>query len=401
MVLGRIGRIWRHEGAAGLWTRLRHPKHTGGAGALTPRVVPPFRLTGPDPALVSAVRDAIGRLLGPAAVSDEAAATTIHIAPPVGKGAKFGAQDALLFPEPESAARFLGQAGKGILADCGAVLLPDAALLAAFRRAGLGEGRLFVLPALSDPARDGLAGGLARWLVAAGALAPDRVDPALFPALRDLGPGARLCLGLPESRARRAGFLRQNLPEFRIFDGLRLRPGWQGAGWSHATIARAALARNAVPLLVCEDDMRPQPDFRARLATVQAYLDRTEWDLFSGLLTDVPEDCHIHRVEKQGDLTFIHLDYATGMVLNICNRRVLEHLASWTPADGQPRSDTVDAWISRMPGMRVVTTLPFLAGHDATAVSTVFGFANRRYDSLIRASERRLARLAAAWSPHG
>ncbi|UXU80328.1 hypothetical protein GB880_011050 [Paracoccus sp. SMMA_5_TC] len=44
-----------------------------------------------------------------------------------------------------------------------------------------------------------------------------------------------------------------------------------------------------------------------------------------------------------------------------------------------------------------MTTLPFLARHDDAAMSTVFGFANRRYASLIRASESRLSRMAAEW----
>ncbi len=415
MVLGKIGRTLRREGVPGLWMRLRHPKRSGGADALTPVQRQPFRLAdaGDAPALAQAVADALRRILGPDALVETAGAgdaTTIHLAPNLvpragGRAGGFGPRDVLLFADAGAAGGFLAGPGRRGLAACGAVLLADAEGLAAFRRAGLGGGRLFVLPALSDPARagaagnlaDDLAGDLARWLIAAGALPPDRADPAWFPALRGLAPGDRLCLGLPESAGRRAGFLRQGLDEFRIFDGIRLRPGWQGAGWSHATIARAALARDAVPLLVCEDDMRPCQDFRARLAAVEAHLAGTEWDLFSGLLTDVPEDCRIYRVERRDGLDFIHLDYATGMVLNIYNRRALRRLAAWTPATGAPGSDTVDAWLSRLPGMRVVTTLPFLAGHDAAAVSTVFGFANRRYDSLIRASERRLARLAAEW----
>lgn len=393
MVLSKVARTWRREGAQGLWARLRHPRRTGGVAALTPPAAPPFRLVGGDPVQAAVVADALLRLLGPAALSESENAATIHIMAPDERAVP-APGDILLFADAAAARDFLAVTEPSVFGRCGAVLLPDAALLQPFRQAGIGDGRLFVL---GPPDARGLAGGLARWLVAAGALAPGAIDPALFPTLDGLAPRSRLCLGLPESAARRASFLGQGLQGFEIFDGLRLKPGWQGAGWSHATIARAALEREAMPLLVCEDDIAPPPDFAARLATVETYLAGSDWDMFSGLLSDVPDDCRIHHVEQRDGLTFVHLDYATGMVLNIYGRRALERLAAWTPGTGQAETDTVDAWLSRTPGLRAITTLPFLVGHDTEAVSTVFGFANRRYDSLIHASERRLTRLVGEW----
>ncbi|WP_299909988.1 hypothetical protein [uncultured Paracoccus sp.] len=402
MVLGKIGRTLRREGVSGLWARLRHPKRSGGPAAVTPPQRPPFRLIGQDPVLTGRVAAALQRCLGQGGLTwagsgaGSGDAATIRIIGPVDPH-DIRPGEILLFPDAATALKLVGGTRAPDLALCGAVLLPDAALLKPFRDAGLGEGRLFVLPSLGDPARTGLAGDLLRWLIAAGALDPGTIDPALFPVLETLTPHSRLCLSLPESPDRRASFLSHELREFFIFDGLRLKPGWQGAGWSHATIARAALARNAVPLLVCEDDMTPSADFAARLASVEAYLADADWDMFSGLLTSIPEDCRVHHVETRDGLTFVHLDYATGMVLNIYRSRALERLAAWQPGGGHPETDTVDAWLSRLPGLRAITTIPFLAGHDTAAVSTVFGFANRRYDSLIRASEQRLNRLATEW----
>lgn len=398
-VLRRIQRTLRREGLRGLWARLRYPKKSGGAAADTPAQTPPFCLTseGADPALTQSVTAALRRVLGPQGLAPNGM-TAIHLTP--SPGDTFGTHDVLLFNDHETAVRFLADVGRGALAKCGAVLLPDVGTLEKFLQAGIGDGRLFVLPSLSKPPSERaqeLAGDVARWLIASGAVSPQKIDTTLFPVLSGLAPGDRICLGLPESAARRANFLRQNLHEFRLFNGLRQRPSWQGAGWSYATIARAALTRNATPLLVCEDDMQPEGDFRANLASVEAYLKDLDWDLFSGLLTDVPEDCCVHHVEKREGLTFIHLGYATGMVLNMYNRRALARLAAWSPAAGDPKTDTIDEWLSRMPDLRVVTSLPFIAGHDPDSVSTVFGFANRRYDSLISASERRLAALAEAW----
>jgi len=238
---------------------------------------------------------------------------------------------------------------------------------------------------------------LARWLVAAGALSPRELDSALFPALSKLGSEAKLCLSLPEKPARREKFRALNLSEFAFFDGIRLQPGWIGCGWSYRTMASVALDRGAVPLAVCEDDMVPPHKFRQNLRQVEAYLAGQNWDLFSGLLTDVSETARIVGVAREDGLTFVHLDYATGMVFNIYGSRVLTHLATWAPETGSIAENTIDAWMSRLPGLRVVTTLPFLVGHDSQAHSTLFGFANRRYDGMIRQSEIRLQRLVQAF----
>ena len=55
----------------------------------------------------------------------------------------------------------------------------------------------------------------------------------------------RLCLGLPETPARRASFQRQPVQGFRVFDGLRYDPGWIGAALSFRTMARACLDAGA------------------------------------------------------------------------------------------------------------------------------------------------------------
>jgi hypothetical protein len=384
MLLHKIARTLRREGLGGLWSRLRHPRRPAYDAAVLPRQTLPVHVIGADAALTAALTEALIRVLGAAAIGGPDAPTRLHLSSLPDRLA-LTRSDAVMFLHDRDALQALTSA-TAALKSCGGILLPSAPSLTAYRAAGLPDALLFLV---TDP--NDLAPTLARWLVAAGALRPETLDHGLFPPLRRILPQDRLCLGLPESLDRRAGFHRTGLGDIRIVDGLRLSPGWQGSGQSHALIARAALSQGAAPLFVCEDDMRPGPQFHQRLAQVEAYLAAGGWDVFSGLLTDLSDDCTIHQVRQEGALTFVHLDFTTGMVMNIYAEPALRHLAAWRPDRGGVAQDTIDAWLGRMPGLRVITTLPFLAKHDPQAVSTAFGFANRRYDSMIRASEKRLA----------
>lgn len=402
-MLSKIWRILRKEGMAGLVARLRYSKDDKNTAALTPPFFLPLRLEGDKELLVDKVTVAITLLAGDGVIDPVQFKGCLYLSPTT-HGPDFGPQDAILFDTPKAAMSFVSLDNEGnpkltrAIANCAALLLPSPECLAAFKNAGVPQGKLFIVPISSDLKYGNVAplsGALSRWLIAAGTLSAENINPDLFSTLRDLKAGSRICLSLPETLERRADFLRLGMNDFQLFDGIRKIPGWQGCGWSYATIAKAALGRNVNSLTICEDDMIPAHNFHERMSAVEAYLEKEDWDLFTGLLTDVPENCRIHRVERSGSQTFIHLDYSIGMVLNIYNRRALERLAAWRPENGDIENNTVDAWLAATPGLRVITTLPFLAGHNADAKSTIFGFANKRYNSMIQASEKRLERLVA------
>lgn len=397
-VLNRISRIFRREGLRGFYVRLRHPKQRVSGRFDMPTLKPPFMFVGGTDAQVKRLREAFRLLPGFLVAPDQGYAEhVIRLAPAIAEPAP-GTDCTILWSTPEEVKAFCrhGRKARQWLGNAAAVLVPSSACFQHLATLGLSEGRIFVLsPAHAGPGE--LAGGLARWLIAGRILSPRDIDVTLFPALSGLGPSARLCLSLPEAPWRRNAFLACDLPDFKIFDGIRLSPGWIGCGWSYGTIARAALALDATPLVICEDDIAPPLGFRQKLQRVENYLAGQDWDLFSGLLTDLPETARIDRVTRLDGITFIHLDYATGMVLNIYGPRVLAHLAAWSPEAGPVRTNTIDAWLSELPGLRVITTVPFLVGHDSQARSTLFGFANQRYDSMIRASENRLQRMVEAF----
>lgn len=206
-----------------------------------------------------------------------------------------------------------------------------------------------------------------------------------------------VCLSLPETPERRRSFERQPLAGFQVFDGLRHAEGWLGCAMSYKYLIGAAARANLQRIMICEDDVvveRPE-----LLHKVQSYLDTLngQWDVFVGLLTHLAADANIRQVTEHEGLTFVHLDTMTGMVLNIYNRTVYDLFESWNPAIRDRRTNTIDRFLEGQRSLRVVTTLPFVAGHAESASSTLWGFANDKYTDIIQDSARLLSDKVAAF----
>lgn len=383
--------VFRREGAAGAWSRLRNPKRVRDFAQEELKL--PLQILGTNSALVGSLMATLTQLLGEGAVAVRPPyGASIAIDPTPGNLPPYGRQDVLFFTQAEAALGYLGSHGSAHFSGCNAIFLPDPACIDAFVTSGVTERILFLL---SDSGAAASTAPLLRWLLFCGLLPVCSFDTDLFTSLKDISAGDQLCISLPESTCRRSSFHAVGPQDFRIFDGIKRATGWQGCGWSYASIARAALKNRAFPITICEDDMRPNAQFDAQMEQVRSYLGQSDWDIFSGLLTNLSESCKISRVERRGDLTFVHLDFMTGMVLNVYGRKALERLADWTPSRGGPEVNTIDAWLGRAGELRVVTVLPFLASHASEQESAIFGFRNKRYDSMIAASERRLNDLVA------
>jgi hypothetical protein len=206
-----------------------------------------------------------------------------------------------------------------------------------------------------------------------------------------------VCLSLPETPERRRSFERQPLARFQVFDGLRHAEGWLGCAMSYKYLIGAAARANLQQITICEDDVVIEhPEL---LRTVQSYLNTLngQWDVFVGLLTDLAADATVCQVTEHKGLTFVHLDTMTGMVLNIYNRTVYDLFESWSPAIRDRRTNTIDRFLERQGSLRVITTLPFVAGHAESTDSTLWGFANGKYTNIIQESEKRLSDKVAAF----
>ncbi|MFT4012638.1 MAG: hypothetical protein QM682_04370 [Paracoccus sp. (in: a-proteobacteria)] len=241
-----------------------------------------------------------------------------------------------------------------------------------------------------DASRNALRLAIGRWLVYAGAMPPECHVRDLLDLAPPIRNHSRLCISLPEYLDRRSGFAQSDAGDFSIFDGIRLLPGWKGCAWSYKAIATKALQSGARRLTICEDDASFGQDFTAYFNALNHYLDRSDWDVFNGVMTRIQGQPEIVMQRKLGRNHIIHTSQMMGMVFNSYNRTALEWMADWNPENGGAETNTIDEWMNLMPGLRVISAVPFLAGHRDEAHSTIFGFKNTRYSGMIRATEREI-----------
>ena len=228
-----------------------------------------------------------------------------------------------------------------------------------------------------------------RFLIAQGFLPATHAYALNLP----LGPASdRIVLSLPETFARRRVYEANSPQNYAVFDGIRMRPGWVGCGLSYSVLAQFAIRQGMSRLTVMEDDALLPPDFPEKMETVNAYLDRHagQWDIFVGIIAHLHEDVQILKTEIFRGIQFVTINKMTSMVCNIYGEKALELLASWNPGDRCDRCNTIDRYLERQANLRVVVTLPFLVGHREDLHSTIWGFQNTRYRSLIDSSESAL-----------
>ncbi len=206
-----------------------------------------------------------------------------------------------------------------------------------------------------------------------------------------------ICLGLPESVERRATFEKDNVHGIQYFPGLRHRLGWVGCGLSYKFIMRKAEELGFDQILVCEDDVEFLEGWQERLATIRSYLAKhpEDWDLFSGLIADLHRETQVCGVHEHHGMKFAHIDKMTSTVMNIYNRTFYPRLAQWDEKNHDANSNTIDRFIESRSGVRVVTTLPFLVGHKEELSSTLWGFNNGQYRSMIERSSALLSEMTA------
>lgn len=231
------------------------------------------------------------------------------------------------------------------------------------------------------------------------------IDYAPFESSLSDAPGAPLpekfeavCLSLPETHQRRSSAWTPDGLRLEYFDGIRHPISWVGCALSYKMLAAHALKNGVNRLLVYEDDVDPLRLDAATLAAVMAYLEKIDgqWDVFSGLITDLADSAVISLCHEENTLTFVHLSKMTGMVFNIYSANALRLLTEWT-FESPETTPTIDRYLEAKSNFRVVTTHPFIAGHKGELTSTLWGFRNSSYQDWIARSQRRLEEKMAAW----
>lgn len=211
------------------------------------------------------------------------------------------------------------------------------------------------------------------------------------------GDVPRLCLSLSETPVRRKAFFASPSHGFQFFEGIRYRIGWIGCGMSYKYMLSGMLASKAEMGIICEDDVIFPVDYDNKLNKIINHLQSTEakWHIFAGIIAHLHEDTKVLDVKFIDGIEYIYIDKMTSMVMNIYSRRGMDLISQWDEKNIDAETNTIDRYVESAQDLVVVTTLPFLVGYAEEQQSTLWGFENSQYTSLIKASEKLLAEKVA------
>lgn len=211
------------------------------------------------------------------------------------------------------------------------------------------------------------------------------------------GDVPRLCLSLSETPVRRKAFFASPSHGFQFFEGIRYRIGWIGCGMSYKYMLSGMLASKAEMGIICEDDVIFPVDYDDKLNKIINHLQSTEakWHIFAGIIAHLHEDTKVLDVKVIDGIEYIYIDKMTSMVMNIYSRRGMDLISQWDEKNIDAETNTIDRYVESAQDLVVVTTLPFLVGYAEEQQSTLWGFENSQYTSLIKASEKLLAEKVA------
>ena len=211
------------------------------------------------------------------------------------------------------------------------------------------------------------------------------------------GDVPRLCLSLSETPVRRKAFFASPSHGFQFFEGIRYRIGWIGCGMSYKYMLSGMLASKAEMGIICEDDVIFPVDYDNKLSKIINHLQSTEakWHIFAGIIAHLHEDTKVLDVKVMDGIEYIYIDKMTSMVMNIYSRRGMDLISQWDEKNIDAETNTIDRYVESAQDLVVVTTLPFLVGYAEEQQSTLWGFENSQYTSLIKASEKLLAEKVA------
>lgn len=375
--LSRIISILQCEGPLGLYDRIRYPK----SFTRRPSAVMPLqgnvRLYGENIEERQGIKNALNTI-GIAVVddNDQEFETTIFIGSSLPDIAQVTSSDIVVFISPLDTSDIIMYARR-----CRAILIPSLDIISDLVKHNIPFEKLFFL---RDEER--FTESIVRCILAFQKGSNRSIDWRVFKNLRGLSVRPRVCIGLPETVERRRSFLSRKLSNFIIFDGIKKNPGWIGAGESFRLLAQSCLDQGVEQALFVEDDVQILPEFKERFDCILNYLDGCSWDIFSGMITDVGKNYNIHKVVRYRGQTFVHLNRCVGMVFGIYRNNALYRLSEWDASTGL----TIDRFLEDADNLNIVTTLPFLVGHDSELTSSIWRFSNRRYNRLIHSSEEKL-----------
>jgi hypothetical protein len=202
-----------------------------------------------------------------------------------------------------------------------------------------------------------------------------------------------IVVSMPETYMRRQYFV-NNYGDLNIhvFDGLRHNISWLGCGMSYKYLALKFLKSDNQQIIVMEDDVILPEQYNQVKNSIYEFLStrKGDWDVFAGLIADLPEGAEILKIDDYDGIKYITLNKMTGMVWNIYSRETMSYLAKWDPHIRDVQTNTIDRYLNKKEDLKVVVTLPFQFGHRADHRSSLWNIKNDQYEEMILDTESKL-----------
>jgi hypothetical protein len=214
---------------------------------------------------------------------------------------------------------------------------------------------------------------------------------------------SEIVISMPETYLRKKEFL-DSYSDLKIpvFEGLRHNVSWLGCGLSYKYLASSAVKSGMDRIIIMEDDVVLPTNYEEIKNLILAYLDsiRGAWDVFAGLIADLPDGVEVLGVEEFCGIRFITLSKMTGMVWNVYNKETLSFLAKWDPHNSNVQTNTIDRYLNSKSDLRVVVSSPYLFGHRIEARSSLWNIDNTQYGEMIDETVAKLDYLVDEYLQH-
>jgi hypothetical protein len=177
----------------------------------------------------------------------------------------------------------------------------------------------------------------------------------------DLQDNKIYCLHLIETPKRIREFKKiNNFTNIEIFPAIKYNPSWKGCALSYLNLIYNAKRCNLDTITICEDDCRFPDNFNYIYKTTREFLSKINWDIFVGVIADLPEDVSIINIYMYKNIRFIEINKMHSMVFNIYNKSIYDLIINWkkNTNDSNDSNDQIDQYIKNN-NVRVITTYPF------------------------------------------
>ena len=146
-------------------------------------------------------------------------------------------------------------------------------------------------------------------------------------------------------------------------------------------------------IMICEDDVIFPEDFSSQLDSIQHKLrSKNNWSIFSGVMADAGR-IKVHDCEQIEDKKLIRINHMMSMVFNIYNRSMFPHICKWNEQNRDDQTNTIDRYLESK-DLAVYVQIPFMVGHKEELRSTIWGFSNTQYATMISNTQEKLEELA-------